>query len=333
MANLNTTYAGLTLKNPLIIGSNSFTDNIHNLKEFERLGASAIVLKSIFEEEITHEFNKIIDEVDNNQETDQHVDYFDKKIKQDNIAKYIQLIKDAKKELTIPVIASINCISKHEWIYFVKKIEEAGADAVELNIFYFPADFNNSAKKIEKRYISIIKEIKKTATIPVIVKMSQYFTNLGEMILKVANTGVDGITLFNRFYKPDIHLASKEIVTASVFSHPKDYLIPLQWIALMSKRTDVPMAASTGIHNGESFVKLLMAGASANYIVSSLFLNGFEVIEEMLAYLNAYLDDNNYKSVTDIIGLLSQDKIDNPKYYERAQFMKYFTDNKAIIKE
>jgi dihydroorotate dehydrogenase (fumarate) len=333
MANLNTTYAGLKLKNPLIIGSNSFTANIHNLKEFERLGASAIVLKSIFEEEITHEFNKVIDEVDTKGETDQHIDYFDKKIKQDNLTAYIELIKDAKKELNIPIIASINCISLHEWLYFVQKIEEAGADAIELNIFYFPADFKNSAKKIEKRYIKIIKKVKESANIPIIVKMSQYFTNLGEMILKVDKTGVDGITLFNRFFRPDIHLASKEIITASVFSHPKDYLIPLQWVALMEKRTKAPMAASTGIHNGESFVKLLMSGASANYIVSSLFLNGFEVIEEMLAYLNDYLDKNNYKSVNDIIGMLSQENIDNPKYYERAQFMQYFTDNKAVRKE
>ena len=333
MANLNTTYAGLNLKNPLIIGSNNLTANIQNLKDFEKLGASAVVLKSIFEEEITNQFNKIINEVDTKGETDQHVDYFDKKIKQDNLNNYIQLIKDAKKELSIPVIASINCISLHEWLYFVQKIEAAGADAVELNIFYFPADFKNTSKKIEKRYVKIIKQVKKKAKIPVIVKMSQYFTNLGEMILKVDKTGVDGITLFNRFYRPDIQLNSKEIITASVFSHPKDYLIPLQWIALMAKRNKATMAASTGIHHGESFVKLLLAGANANYIVSSLFVNGFEVITEILNYLNNYLDKNNYKSVTEIIGLLSQENIDNPKYYERAQFMQYFTDNKAVIKK
>ena len=172
------------------------------------------MLKSIFEEEITNEFNQIIHEVDSNNETDQHVDYFDKKIKQDNINNYIQLIKDAKQALTIPVIASINCISLHEWVYFVQKIEAAGADAIELNIFYFPADFNNSAKKIEKRYLKIIKKVKEIAKVPITVKMSQYFTNLGEMILKIDALGVDGITLFNRFYKPDIQLATKEMITA-----------------------------------------------------------------------------------------------------------------------
>jgi len=328
MANLNTSYAGLTLKNPLIIGSSSLTGNVDNLKEFERLGASAIVLKSIFEEEITNEFNQIIHEVDSKNETDQHVDYFDKKIKQDNINNYIQLIKDAKQALSIPVIASINCISLHEWIYFVQKIESAGADAIELNIFYFPADFTTSSKKIEKRYLKIIKKVKEIAKVPITVKMSQYFTNLGEMILKIDNLGVDGISLFNRFYKPDIHLETKELITASVFSHPEEYVTPLQWVALMSKRTNTPMAASTGIHNGESFIKLLMAGAQANYIVSSLFVNGFEVISEILTYLDQYLTNNKYNSVQDIIGLLNQSNIKHPAFYERAQFMKYFTDHK-----
>lgn len=328
MVDLNTSYAGLTLKNPLIIGSSSLTGNVENLKEFERLGASAVVLKSIFEEEITNEFNQIIHEVDSKNETDQHVDYFDKKIKQDNINKYIQLIKDAKQALSIPVIASINCISLHEWIYFVQKIEAAGADAIELNIFYFPADFTTSSKKIEKRYLKIIKKVKEIAKVPITIKMSQYFTNLGEMILKIDNLGVDGITLFNRFYKPDIHLETKELITASVFSHPEEYVTPLQWVALMSKRTNAPMAASTGIHNGESFVKLLMAGAQANYIVSSLFVNGFEVISEILTYLDQYLTNNKYNSVHDIIGLLNQSNIKHPAFYERAQFMKYFTDHK-----
>jgi len=328
MANLSTEYAGLKLKNPLIIGSSSLTGSVTLLKQFEELGASAIVLKSIFEEEITNEFHKIINEFDAKGETDQHVDYFDKKIKQDNLTNYINLIKEAKKELNIPIIASINCISAHEWTYFVKKVEEAGADAVELNIFYFPADFKNSSKKIEKRYLKIIKQVKQETTIPVVVKMSQSFTNLGEMIQKVSKIGINGITLFNRFHKPDINLKTRELVTASVFSSPDEYLIPLQWMALMSGRVDIKMAASTGIHDGESFVKLLMAGASANYIVSSLFKNGFEVIEEILTYLDKYLNDNNYKSVTDIIGLLSQPNIENPKYYERAQFMHYFTDAK-----
>jgi len=222
-------------------------------------------------------------------------------------------------------------VSSHEWLYFIKQIEEAGADAVELNIYYFPADFSVSSKTMEKSYLKIIEKAKESATIPVTVKMSPYFTNLGRMIDKVSRLDVDGITLFNRFYKPDIDIETKELVVASVFSSPKEYVIPLQWVALMSNHVDVNMAASTGIHDGESFVKLLLAGASANYIVSSLYKNGFEVIETILAYLENYLKENNFESVFEIIGLLSQNQMSNQKHYQRAQFMKYFSDAIDIV--
>jgi len=331
MANLEIEYAGLKLKNPLIVGSSSLTSNTINLKKFEKQGAAAVVLKSIFEEEIRNEYEDILRESASKGEKDHNLDYFDTKIKKDNILEYITLIKSAKSELSIPVIASVNCISSHEWLYFLKKIEAAGADAIELNIFYFPADFNNSSKKIEKRYLNIIKKAKASISIPVIVKMSQYFTNLGDMILKVSETGVDGIALFNRFYKPDIDLKNNKIVTASIFSSPHDYVIPLQWIALMKNRINTNLAATTGIHDGESFVKLLLAGADVNYIVSAIFKNADNAISEILNYLNNYLDKNNYASVKEIIGLLSQGNIKDPKHYERAQFMKYFSDRKDII--
>ncbi len=331
MANLETQYAGLTLKNPLIVGSSSLTSNAVNLKKLEKHGAAAVVLKSIFEEEILHEYQDIIATSEAKGEHDHNLDYFDYKIKEDNINEYIALIKSAKKELSIPVIASVNCVSSHEWFYFLNKIEQAGADAVELNIFYFPADFNNSSKKIEKKYLKIIEKAKETVSIPVIVKMSPYFTNLGAMIGKVSKKGADAVALFNRFYKPDIDLEKKEITTADIFSTPQEYVIPLQWVALMKDRIDTDLAASTGIHDGTSFVKLLMAGANVNYIVSSVFKNGPKVIGEILDYLNNYLDENNYQSVDEIRGLLSQGNIKNPKVYERAQFMKYFSDRKDII--
>jgi len=330
MANLEVQYAGLNLKNPLIIGSSSVTGNTIGLKRLEKAGAAAVVLKSIFEEEILNEYEDILKDAASKGERDHNLDYFDTKIKKDNLTEYISLIESAKKELSIPVIASVNCFSSHEWLYFLKKIEEAGADAVELNIFYFPADFKNSGKKIEKNYLKIIKKAKESVSIPVIVKMSQYFTNLGDMIVKVAKTGVDGIALFNRFYKPDIDLKKNEIVTASVFSSANDYVIPLQWVALMKDRINTNMAASTGIHDGASFVKLLLAGTDVNYVVSTIFKNGDKVIGEILNYLNDYLDKNNHKSVTDIIGKLSQGNIKEPKHYERAQFMKYFSDRKDI---
>ncbi len=331
MKNLQTTYAGLALKNPLIVGSSSLTGSMANLKKFEELGASAVVLKSIFEEEITREFHHILDEAEASGEINQYLDYFDAKIKNDNISDYLSLIKEAKKNLEIPVIASVNCVTPHEWRYFVKQIEKAKADAIELNIFYFPADFNQSGAKLEEKYLNIIQQTLSDTHIPVVAKISPYFSNLGAMIQKISKTGVAGITLFNRFSKPDIDLEKGELHLASVFSHPQDYLIPLQWTALMYNRIDVPMAASTGIHTAEAFVKLLLSGANANYIVSALFKKGFDVIPEMLNYLEAYLQKNNYQSVREIIGKFSQKNIKNPGYYERAQFMRYFTGAKDIL--
>ena len=330
MKKLHTEYAGLQLKNPLIVGSSSLMGNIKNLKKLEKLGAAAVVLKSIYEEEITNEFDSILKEAEAKGDKE-YLDYFDAKIKNENLSEYINFIKEAKKEINIPVIASVNCYSMHEWTYFAKKIEEAGADAIELNIFNFPLDFEYSSKKMEKRYLKIIKKVVTSVNIPVVVKMSQYFTNLGMMIKKVSKTGVSGITLFNRFYQPDINLKTNELVNANIFSTPEEYVIPLQWMALMNPKIDTKLAASTGIHDGESFVKLLLAGASANYIVSSLFKNGFEVITEILTYLEKYLNDNKYETVNDIIGLLSQRNIKNPKHYERAQFMKHFTDSPDVV--
>jgi dihydroorotate dehydrogenase (fumarate) len=161
--------------------------------------------------------------------------------------------------------------------------------------------------------------------------MSQSFTNLGKMIQKVSKTKVDGITLFNRFYRPDIDLDSNELISAQVFSTPLEYVIPLQWTALMSNLIKTPLVASTGIHDGASFVKLLLAGSSANYVVSSLYKNGFEVIPQILTYLENYLRKNKYRSVKEIIGKLNQLSIKNPKYYERAQFMKYFSDRADVV--
>jgi len=331
MANLNTKFAGLSLKNPLIIGSSSLTAKIENLKKMEEHGAAAVVLKSIFEEEITNEFDKLLDEVDPDRNIDENLDYYDLKIKQDNISDYLKLIKDAKAALNIPVIASINCVSPHEWVYFLKVIEAAGADAIELNVYYFPADFKHSSVEMEKKYLDIIAKVKAEAKVPIIVKMSSYFTNLGQMIKDVADTGVDGVTLFNRFYKPDINLDTNELVPASVFSSEQDYLIPLQWTALMSGKVETPLAASTGIHDGAAFVKLLLAGANVNYVVSALYEKGFSVIEEILNYLENYMKKHGYETVQEMIGKLNESNISNPKYYKRAQFMKYFSGRSDVV--
>ena len=331
MADVRTKYAGLELKSPIIIGSSGLTGSTKHFKDFESYGAGAIVLKSIFEEEIHHEYRKFLEEAEKYQYDYEYVDYFDYKIKQENIDKYIKLIEEAKKTVNIPIIASINCVSPHEWTYFTKKVEEAGADALELNIFIMPSTLEMTSQEIEQTYFDIVDAVKKEIKIPVIVKMSYFFSNLMQMILKLSEKA-DALVLFNRFYNPDIDIKNKKIVPASIFSKPEDVVIPLRWIALASGRAKSSLAASTGVHSGESLIKLILAGADAVQVVSAIYKNGAAYIGKMLDELKAYMDENGYAKLDDMKGLLSQKNLKHPDLYERVQFMRYFSDyNEDII--
>jgi len=323
--NITTKFAGLTLKSPIIIGASGITADTKHFKEFEANGAGAIVLKSIFEEEIVFEFNNFIKEAEKYGYDNEFLDYFDYKLKQDNITKYIELIKAAKKEVDIPVIASVNCVSSHEWAYFTKKIEEAGADALELNIFILPSDLNKSCDEIEKTYFDIVESVKKQINIPVVVKMSYYFSNLGKMIINLSEKA-DGLVLFNRFYNPDIDIKEKKIVNAKIFSTPDEILTPLRWVGISYGRVKSSLAATTGIHDGTGLIKMILAGADAVEIVSTIYKNGSKVIKEMINDLENYMADNGFESLDDMKGYASKEKAKNPAMYERAQFMRYFSD-------
>ncbi len=325
MADITTKFAGLQLKSPIIIGASGITGSTRHFKEFEDYGAGAIVLKSIFEEEIVFEYQKFMEEAQKYGYDYEYLDYFDYKIKQDNLDKYIQLIEEAKKTVNIPVIASVNCISPHEWTYFTKRIEEAGADALELNIFILPSDLNKTSEEIEKTYFDVVDAVKKETSLPVIVKMSYFFTNLGQMIIKLSEK-VDGLVLFNRFYNPDIDIRNKKIVPASIFTDAEDVVIPLRWIAITSGRVKSSLAASTGVHNGEGLIKILLAGGDATQVVSTIYKNGAVQIKKMLEELELYMNENGYAKIDDMKGLLSQKNLKNPGLYERVQFMRYFSD-------
>ncbi len=325
MADIKTNFAGLELKSPIIVGASGLTGSTKHLKDFEQNGAGAIVLKSIFEEEIVFEYNKFVEEAEKYGYDYEFIDYFDYKIKQDNLDKYISLIEEAKKTVNIPVIASINCITPNEWTYFTKRIKAAGADALELNIFILPSDLNKSSEEIENIYFKVVEEVKKEVDLPVIVKMSYFFTNLGQMIIKLSEKA-DGLVLFNRFYNPDIDINTRKIVPASIFTSPNDIVIPLRWVAITSGRVKSSLAASTGIHDGTGLIKILLAGADAVEIVSTIYKNGAVQIKKMLDDLELYMNENNFSSLSELKGLLSQKNIKNPGLYERVQFMRYFSD-------
>ncbi len=325
MVNLSTTYLGLNLKNPIIVASSGLTENLKSLQEIEKNGAAAVVLKSIFEEEITNEYEAITAEAEQLGYHDEHMDYFDYQIREKNLLKYVELISNAKKELSIPVIASINCHSSHEWEYFAANCEKAGADAIELNIFISPSDISLNCELIQKRYFTIIEKILNKVTIPVSLKISPYFSDLGSMIFRLSKTGIKGMTLFNRFFSPDFDIYKMEVSSSFVFSHADEIAQSLRWVSLMSSRVDCDLAASTGIHSGEAIIKQILGGASAVQIASVLYQNGTEYISTMLSTLEKWMKEKSFDSIDSFKGKLSQTESSNAAVYERVQFMKYFS--------
>ncbi|MFP4471381.1 MAG: dihydroorotate dehydrogenase-like protein [Bacteroidales bacterium] len=325
MVDLNTVFLGLNLKNPLIVGSSGLTDDVKKLKEIEKAGAGAVVLKSLFEEEIIAEMQEAMHRMTGRPfmypET---FDYMDQEDDEDSLRKYLGLVKDAKANLHIPVIASINCVTSQKWTHFAKEIENAGADALELNLFILPTDFERSAAENEQLYFEIVEEVLKVTKLPVLLKISYYASNLGQMIQKLSNTGIKGLTLFNRFYSPDFNLETYQVVSTNVLSHPSDLSTSLRWIAVMADRVNCDLAASTGVHDGEAFIRQLLAGADTVQVVSTLYKHGVEYISQILDDLKRWMDHEGYSSISDFRGKLSQARSSNPAAYERLQFMKSF---------
>jgi len=323
---LSTSYMGLTLKNPIIVGSSGLTENVDNIIKLEKHGAAAVVLKSLFEEQIlmdidSQRMNNIFDSYS---DVENYVGYY---TKQHKINSYLQLIKDSKEKTSIPIIASINCDSDGEWVDFAKKIEEAGADGIELNIFILPSDTDKTGQEIEQVYFDIIKSVKAVTKLPIAVKMSYYFSGFANFAKQLSETGIESMVFFNRFFSPDIDIVSKKVGSSNVFSTPDENSMVLRWTGILANKLNCDIAATTGIHDGEGVVKNLMAGANAVQIVTALYKNGIGDITIILQEIEKHLEKNNFKSVNEIIGIANKEKINNPQAYQRAQFMKYFSDS------
>lgn len=325
MADLSTTYLGLQLKNPIIAASSGLTENIKSIKELEINGAAAVVLKSIFEEDITHEYETLAREAESLGYNAEHMDYFDYQIREKNITQYTQLIKECKQKINIPVIASINCFSPYEWEYFARNCEKAGADALELNIFILTSETATESKDIEKLYFDITNKITSKVSIPVSLKISPYFSNLSAMIQKLSQTKIKGLVLFNRFFSPDIDIENLKITSSFVFSNPDEISLSLRWVSMLSTKVECDLSASTGIHDGEGVIKQILAGATSVQLASVLYKEGSYIIQEMLKTLREWMIKKGFNNLNDFRGLMSQSTSSNPSYYERVQFMKYFS--------
>ncbi|MHC1775059.1 MAG: dihydroorotate dehydrogenase-like protein [Lentimicrobium sp.] len=324
MTNIETTYMGLKLCSPVIIGSSGLTSSIENIIEFEKRGAGAIVLKSLFEEQIKYEISSTASHQSSANYYPEAHDYIANYSHNHRVGEYLNLIRNARQAVKIPVIASINCITADEWTSFARKIEEAGADALELNIFVMPSDPNMGAEQNEKIYFSILDEVNKQVKIPVSLKISYYFSGLAKTALKLSWAGAKGIVLFNRFYSPDINIETMKVVATNVFSTPDEITTSLRWVAMLSDRLYCDIAASTGVHDSTGLIKQLLAGAKAVQIASTLYKNGFNRIDEMNAGLRTWMEKHGYKDTREFIGIMSFRKTENPAAYERVQFMKHF---------
>lgn len=326
MADLSTQYGRLQLKSPVVAGSSGLTDNIEKLIQLEKAGAGAIVLKSLFEEEILKEMDIHLSGMGSESfiypETVEFYDYFDGP--KESTEGYLELITRAKSKLTIPVIASINCMDAQNWTYFPKRIAEAGADAIELNIFNLPSDLNKTSEENEKVYFDIIRAVQDQTNLPLFIKLSYYASSLAAFLKKIAETKVDGIVMFNRFYNPDIDVDKLELTSGGVLSTKGDIYQSLRWIAIMSQRVDCSLIASTGVHDARGVIKQLLAGADAVQVASTLYINGIPYLASMLKQVEEWMAEKGYSAISEFKGKLCQSASSNPAVFSRTQFMKYY---------
>ncbi|MDR1980299.1 MAG: dihydroorotate dehydrogenase-like protein [Tannerellaceae bacterium] len=323
MIDIRTQYAGLTLRNPIIVGSSGLTNNPERNKEYEKAGAGAIVLKSLFEEQIEMQSHSLMQESD----YPEAVDYIHGYVKANHVNNYLELIKKTKAVCNIPIIASINCYKADAWIDFARQVELAGADALELNVFFLDTGLSYDYDFAYALYINIIQKVKETVSIPVIMKIGKACDNIPALVHTLKINGADGVVLFNRFYQPDIDINTMQIVSGNVFSNHSDLSDTLRWTAIVSgKIPGISIASSTGVHDWEDVVKCLLAGASAVQMCSSIYTHGAEIISQVLTCIEEWMHQTRYESLSQFHGKLNYARIKNPSLYERSQFMKYFSN-------
>ena len=315
---LSASYLGLNLKNPIIPSAGPLSRSLDGIKSLEDAGAAAVVMYSLFEEQIAHEAAELDHYLSYGTESfAESLTYFPEP-KEYNLGpeEYIELIHKAKQSTSIPIIGSLNGITTGGWINYAKKIEDAGADALELNVYYIPTDPKLTSLDVENRYIEVLAAIKQTIKIPVAVKLSPYFSSLANFTSRLVNAGADGLVLFNRFYQPDIDLAKLEVEPCVNLSNSVEIKLPLRWIAILYKRLKCSLAASSGVHTAEDVLKLIMVGSDVTMMCSALLKGGPQVIKSVLSNIDKWMLENEYTSLNQMKGSMSQKAVVDPAAFE-----------------
>lgn len=331
---LTTNYLGLTLRSPIVPSAAApLTENVDNIRKMEDAGAGAVVLHSLFEEQIRQE----------RQELDHHLTYHSESFAEAltyfpepeifhvGTEEYLNHIRRAKQMVDIPIIASLNGSTIGGWTDFASQIQQAGADALELNIYYVPTDFNMSGAQVEQNYIDIVRAVKSAVTIPVAVKLSPFFSNMAYMAKRLEEAGADGLVLFNRFYQPDIDIDELEVRPNILLSTPQAMRLPMRWIAILYGRVSPEFAATGGIHKGQEVIKMLMAGAKITQICSVLMRHGIAHIRDIENEMKHWMIEHEYESVKQMIGSMSQINCPDESAFERAQYMRAVQTYKPAI--
>jgi dihydroorotate dehydrogenase (fumarate) len=324
MKKLTSHYLGLKLRSPMIVASSGLTSSIDKLKEAEDNGAGAVVLKSLFEEQIGYYASKLSGST-SYPESDDYIAYY---TKSHAVEEYLNLITSAKRSLDVPVIPSINCFSASSWIDFARLIEESGADALEINVFFLPVDKKKNSTDAENLYYNLIEKLKEIISIPIAIKIGTRFSNILNVVDQFYMRGAEGVVMFNRFYEPDIDINNLEIVSSPVFSSEIERRYVLRWIAMTSAMDiKIDISASTGVNSGEDAIRYILAGANSVQVCSALYRNGISFLKEINNQIQLWMDNKGFNNIDDFKGKLNYSGIAKPSIFERTQFMRYFSSH------
>ncbi|MBN2717483.1 MAG: dihydroorotate dehydrogenase-like protein [Deltaproteobacteria bacterium] len=322
MTDLSTQYLGLSLENPIIVGSSGLTRSVDTIVRCEEAGAGAVVLKSVFEEQIIAETEDIQAHVANVTWHPEAAEYVQTYSRENAVEQYLNVLRDARKATTIPLIASVHCVSAGGWTEFAKRLENAGADAIELNLFVLPSSPKRSGAEIEQVYMDVLETLLPKVTVPISLKLGSCFSGMAQTLVTFSQTKLAGMVLFNRFRAPDIDIENMTLAESEPFSSPMEYIHSLRWISILSSQVSCDLAAATGIHDGDAVIKQLLAGATAVQVCSTLYKNGLGRIAEMKDRLTAWMTEQGFETLDDFRGNLSQAESSNPADWDRVQFMK-----------